>query len=669
MKTHLTSGLILLILLTFVGSLGAQWSKTNGPTGGFAGWVAASGQNAYVGIDAGYGGVYLTTDNGADWALSTRVDYFSGMLIDGQNYFATIGPYKDLGSIWISNDAGKSWNLQKVNPSGGRIYCLYGSSTNLFAGTDTGAYSSIDAGKTWTARTGGIADRIYSITQLGSVLFAGSWSTGLYTSTNGGTTWVNGNSNIAHKPGFFYPVYTIAAFGNAVFAGGLNGVFRTTDNGAHWDYAHAGLGADTSCLALSTNGSVLLFASYTSGFLYQWNNASDSWTKISDHAGGVAFGASAWFMNAFRGPLVSLDHGVTWTQQNSGIVTPSGAIAISGGSLYCDKGGDMYVSADQANSWPAVPVNTPANGATLTYNAIRSMSPSGTDLIASINIIGTGDMYRITNNGTLQTSILGKNSFFSVAPASGILDLGGEIVASAEKITDYVTGISHSGVFTSADDAQTFVRQSSGIDDTLISCIATDGTTIYAGTEFGKLYKSTDNAQSWSFMGQIATDGIYSIALSGSTMLYTTSSGFFVTKDFGAHSVLHNEGLGAASITFLAVDSKYIYASTDSGVMRRLLNDFLEVSKQHSAANLIGSIYPNPVTSTAIVSYSIPYGAKVECKVIDVLGRMIWSQAEDEPTEGVYSLHIDTDRWTTGSYKIVISLNGVRAATMNLIRE
>jgi hypothetical protein len=646
----------------------AQWQKTNGPTGAFSAWVAASGQNAYVGIDAGNGGVYSTTDNGGHWSLTTSVDYFAGMVIDGNNYFALIGPYNHLGSIWISNDAGKSWNYQIVNPNGGRIYCLYGNSTKLFAGTDSGAFASTDAGKTWSSRRGGITDRIYSITQSGSTLFAGSWSTGLYTSTNDGVTWTNINSHIANAPFYFSPISTIVTFGNAVFAGSQDGVFRTGDDGAHWNYAHAGLGTDTACYNFSTNGSVLLMWSHINTFLYQWNDASNSWTKIFDKGGQVAFGANAWFLTGVRGVLVSTDNGSHWTQQNNGIVVQSGAIAVSGGNLYCDMTGYMFVSTDQGGSWPATYVNTPSN-TDLNNASVVSMSPSGSDLIASISHVGTGDIVRITNQGKDRSaSILGANTLFTNGPAAGILDLGSKIVTCGANINDYVNNINYSGIFISADGGQTFTTHNSGLADTLVLSLATDGINIFAGTEFGKLYKSTDQGTTWTFINQLSTDAIGSIAISGGIMFYSTYSGFYVTKDYGTHSVLHNEGLGTASIRGLAVDTKYIYASTDTGVQRRPLQEFLDVSNKQIIGNAIVNCYPNPVITTTTLIYSLGLTSHITYSVIDVLGRSVWSSDEGEQTEGIHLLHIDANRWSAGSYQITFFANGTRISTINIIK-
>jgi hypothetical protein len=657
---------IICLILSHVTAF-AQWQKTNGPTGGFPGWVSASGQNAYVGIDQV---VFSTTDMGAHWSPDSSAPYLSGILIDGQNYFATVGGYTNLGSIWISTDAGKSWNLQKVNPNGRQIYCLYGNSSKLFAGTDSGAYLSTDAGKSWSPRKGGITDRIYSITQLGNALYAGSWTSGLYSSTDDGANWTNVNSHIANPPYSFNPISTIVTFGNSVFAGSQDGVFRTTDNGAHWNYAHTGLGTDTACYIFSTNGSVLLMWSHIIGYLYQWSDASNSWTKVFDKGGQAAFGANAWYLTGVRGPLVSTDNGGHWTQENNGIVTFSGAIAVSGGNLYCDKTGYMFVSTDQGGSWPATYVNNPTNTG-LNNDAVASMSPStGSDLIASIDIIGSGDIVRITNQGKDRTSILGKNTLFSNGSPGGILEVGNTILTAVSRITDYVTNTSSSGIFISTDNAQTFTRHNTGLVDTLILCIATDGSNFFAGSEFGYLYKSSDNAQTWTVVShQTYSDAIHSIAISGTTMFYTTSSGFFVSKDYGVNSVMHNEGLGAASVAGLAVDAKYVYASTSSGVMRRPLDEFLGVENAESASDMIIGCNPNPVSNSTMLKYNVSHDSHIHCSVIDVLGKVVWSSDEGVVSAGIHFSNVDANRWTTGLYRLAIFGEDKTIGSINIIRE
>jgi len=58
--------IILTVLLATTITTHAQWQQTNGPYGGTIKCIAISGSNIFAG--AGYGGVFLSTNNGSSWA-------------------------------------------------------------------------------------------------------------------------------------------------------------------------------------------------------------------------------------------------------------------------------------------------------------------------------------------------------------------------------------------------------------------------------------------------------------------------------------------------------------------------------------------------------------------------------------------------------------------------
>lgn len=82
--------------------------------------------------------------------------------------------------------------IQTNGPYGGNIKCFAASGTNLFAGTEGGAFLSMDNGTSWTAVNAGLTKT--------DVLALAVSGTNLFAETNGGvwkrplsemTTWVH----------------------------------------------------------------------------------------------------------------------------------------------------------------------------------------------------------------------------------------------------------------------------------------------------------------------------------------------------------------------------------------------------------------------------------------------------------------------------------------------
>jgi len=130
--TTMARKLLLAFLLIFVSLMNvhAQWSPTNGPTGGFMEWVISNNNTLYT-TAYGTGAVYASTDLGAHWSLFAAVDDFSSMVILGQTYLATTTQYALRGKIWRSTDGGKNW-VNVIVAAGHQVFCLNGTAQTFF---------------------------------------------------------------------------------------------------------------------------------------------------------------------------------------------------------------------------------------------------------------------------------------------------------------------------------------------------------------------------------------------------------------------------------------------------------------------------------------------------------------------------------------------------------
>ena len=66
----------------------------------------------------------------------------------------------------------------------------------------------------------------------------------------------------------------------------------------------------------------------------------------------------------------------------------------------------------------------------------------------------------------------------------------------------------------------------------------------------------------------------------------------------------------------------------------------------------LGDIYPNPLNSSAIVSFSLVQNSRTTLKVFDVLGREVLTLLDKFNRGGTYKVHLDGSNLSAGSYVV-----------------
>jgi hypothetical protein len=128
---HLLRFMASILVLLGTDPLWALWIQTNGPYGGNVHSMATIGENVVAGVYAA--GMFLSTNNGADWRSVTRDITPNTFLVSDDKLFAG-------GSgVYVSVDSGFTWKIAgagAINNCNVRALALSGS--NLFAGADFG---------------------------------------------------------------------------------------------------------------------------------------------------------------------------------------------------------------------------------------------------------------------------------------------------------------------------------------------------------------------------------------------------------------------------------------------------------------------------------------------------------------------------------------------------
>ena len=207
----------------------------------------------------------------------------------------------------------------------------------------------------------------------------------------------------------------------------------------------------------------------------------------------------------------------------------AGSYHQEGDNLYWYYIGDFYKSSDNGNTW------TLTNLSFYIANVIaingNNIFVGGSNDCGGMNqYIPCGSLFRSTDNGNNWTAIdTGlTNTFVNALATNG---------------TYVFAGTSGGGMFRSADNGNNWVAINTGLEDTIINAIAIIGNNIFAGAN-GGIYRSADNGNSWIAIDTGLTSlKTYSLITNGSNILAGTSGGVFLSVNNGDSWTAANNGL------------------------------------------------------------------------------------------------------------------------------
>ena len=105
-----------------------------------------------------------------------------------------------------------------------------------------------------------------------------------------------------------------------------------------------------------------------------------------------------------------------------------------------------------------------------------------------------------------------------------------------------------------------------------------------------------------------------------------------------------------------------------SQLLSRLVFDQSLSIAENTSSVSIGNIYPNPTTGETSVSYSLANASKVSVKVMDITGKVIYSENESNKSEGKHTLNINATAFNSGVYYVTIATDEAQV-TKKLIKK
>jgi hypothetical protein len=470
-------------------------------------------------------------------------------------------------------------------------------------------------------------------------------------------------------------VSALVAFGSNLFAGTLNGMFRSTDSGATWNEVSAGLPIYPYIEAFAQNGTSLfatannlgVFVSTDSGI--SWKPASNGLPALSVSA--LVTDGTNLYADDDGGLSLSTDSGVSWNLVQTGLTDGVNVLAVSGSNLYVGTDNNtVYLTTDHGASW------------TLILDTIGVINKMGNSTVfydvSAFAVFGTNLFAGLYGGGILRSTDVGSN-WSSVDTG---LPAGTHVISFAAIGTHLFAGTLDLGVYVSSDNGTSWT--SAGLSDPgNVNVLAVSGSNLFAapGDEVtnGSVYLSTDNGTSWTNVNTGLPTNTYVSALavsgasSSSPMLFAgdASGGVYLSTNNGESWT--SVGLDSidpdVGIRGFAIAGSYLYAATRNelspvggGVWRRPLSEMIPaqsvVTEAPMGKQAIQS-HPNPFFQSTQISFTSPEAGYADISIVNLLGEQVARIFSGELDAGEHSFSWSNPTGLPdGTYECLLRMNG-----------
>ena len=198
--------------------------------------------------------------------------------------------------------------------------------------------------------------------------------------------------------------------------------------------------------------------------------------------------------------------------------------------------------------------------------------------------------------------------------------------------------------------------QTNGPNGGYVSCLAVNGTNIYAGTYGGGVFFSTNNGTNWTQINNGLTNTyIQALTVSGNHVFACNdTSGVFLSTNNGTNWIQVNNGLTATYVNAFAVSGTNIFAGTyGRGIWKRPLSELVGVSKEVIDLPRVFSLfqnYPNPFNPATIINYSVGKEGHAKITVYNIIGSKVAVIVDEYKSAGSYSVQFNAVALPSGVY-------------------
>lgn len=519
--------------------------------------------------------------------------------------------------LMMTDDGGA--NFTDITPAGAQYYFLstaFDPTTPsvILAGDALQTYRTTDFGSSWAVVLYNLVlDMEFSTVETGLVL--GTSSDYLQRSTNGGQTWSTISQGLSGE--WMESVELHSSNASLAYTGSTHGFFRSTDGGQSWNLQISGLDVGT-ILALDREDDWILASMEGKGVWRAQEDSTMNWQQLntpsgmSDICAIKCFGQDTILIlegyDSGNAELYrSTNGGSSWSVVDSYYTNGDRMINQHGSTLWMwgekyDLGTGDYtaaasVSYDAGASWTR---HVFYEGPDFAWVKAIAVDPQDPDRVFCMGFLDGSPFLEYTLNG---------GSSWSDQPMSGFTSSARDMLVSP-------------------DDAD------------LLAVASTGG-----------LYRSTDAGASWTrvtyaFSG--CRDLMVSDLLDGVTVA-TDQTGIWLW-DWYSNLYQINDDLRPERIYRLCESAEYVYAGSEGGAVWRSYNSTGTQEGEEGPGAPGLTIFPNPSTGYASVSFTVPVLQPVSLALYDISGRRVLNAMDGEVEEYSNSLTLDTSVLSPGIY-------------------
>jgi photosystem II stability/assembly factor-like uncharacterized protein len=548
-------------------------------------------------------GIYVSADSAQSWKKATIIDsalyspaglfiLSNGDMLASEGYY---GFYRstDRGSTWFKDNLGlgQKWIYEAATNTKGEIV----------VGTDSGLFISKDEGKSWLQD-----DSLYwaydrlAISPNGTII-----SDNHGTSTDEGATW-NPNTDWYFDPGpLSFDGSVIFAFdpvGRLFAAISGYGVYTGNVNSSTGSWKLLTWIPEANAMTVTPSGTLICTINLNSYWdspdeFYRSTDKGQTWTHRSYSVPMVPDGwppevtslvtdaSGEIYATTIEGGVLRSHDGLSWSAANNGFpsdglgdIMSSIAIAVgTHGEILVSSDSGLFKSTDQGSSWtnvlarPVTALAVDSNNVYYTFSSIRtSYGPFGG--------FYTSYWYRSLDSGmTWDSSFTEDTAIFTACTSPN----------------GFLFGMGPSQIFRSSDSGQTWTAIKSGSFYYLsgfgpFGNLIADSIGRIFMLDSSKVFFSSDNGNTWlPFVGS-SNLSLSTFTLSSQGNLFAASGGY-----------LDYPGL------FLSTTSPLSVKTTIVPLPESLFN------------------YPNPVTQSTTISFTLPEPSYITLTLYDATGREV----------------------------------------------
>jgi hypothetical protein len=392
------------------------------------------------------------------------------------------------------------------------------------------------------------------------------------------------------------------------------------------------------------------------------NPAVLSFAIIPNGAGG-----SYLFAATDDGVFRSTDSGIHWTASGlpTGGYVPFAVITDGAGStnlITVNQKGEFFLSTYDGTSWSSwTTINSTSISHIIFFTLAISRSKTG-----NINLFagtwGSG-IFLSTYNGTSWSNLSPIDSGLTHKKVNALA-----VTAASDSLGDsnLFAATEGGGVFLSTNNGTSWSPVNSGLTDTSIFALAVSGSNLFAGTYLGHVFLTTNNGTSWTKLGSPNTY-VTSFAVSPNgtdgTNLFagTFGGGVFLSTNNGTswtavNSYIMNPYIWTLALMPDGMGGTYLLAGTEGGgAWRRPLSEMIPTTVDNIKNYLPSKFsleqnYPNPFNPTTVISFSVAtYGYTSLC-VYDLLGHEVATLVSETLPVGTYTRQWNAINQASGIY-------------------